>query len=52
MAESVHNITEVVGTSTAYWESSVTAAVERAARTLRDLGIAEIVQLDVHIADV
>ena len=51
MAESVYKIIEVVGTSTESWEKAAAAAVERAARTLRDLRIAEIGQLDLQIAD-
>ena len=51
MAESVYKIIEVVGTSSESWEKAAAAAVERAARTLRDLRIAEIGQLDLQIAD-
>lgn len=51
MAESVYKIIELVGTSTESWEKAATAAVERAAATLRDLRIAEVVQLDMHIED-
>jgi flavin-binding protein dodecin len=51
MAESVYKIIEVVGTSTESWEKAAAAAVERAAKTLRDLRIAEIGQLDLQIAD-
>jgi dodecin len=51
MAESVYKIIEVVGTSTESWEKAAAAAVERASRTLRDLRIAEIEQLDLQLAD-
>jgi flavin-binding protein dodecin len=51
MAESVYKIIEVVGTSSESWEKAAAAAVERAAKTLRDLRIAEIGQLDLQIAD-
>ena len=51
MAESVYKIIEVVGTSSESWEKAASAAVERAAKTLRDLRIAEIGQLDLQIAD-
>lgn len=50
MAESVYKIIEVVGTSPESWEKAATAAVNRAAKTLRDLRIAEIVQLDMQIS--
>ncbi len=49
MTESVYKIVELVGTSTESWEKAATAAVERAAQTLRDLRIAEIVQLDMQL---
>jgi dodecin len=51
MAESVYKIIEVVGTSSESWERAAVAAVERASKTLRDLRIAEIAQLDLQIAD-
>ena len=46
MAESVYKVIELVGTSTDSWEKAATAAVKRASRTLRDLRVAEVVQLD------
>jgi flavin-binding protein dodecin len=51
MAESVYKIIEVVGTSSESWEKAAAAAVDRASKTLRDLRIAEIGQLDLQIAD-
>jgi dodecin len=51
MAESVYKIIEVVGTSTESWERAATVAVERASETLRDLRIAEVAQLDMHLED-
>jgi flavin-binding protein dodecin len=51
MAESVYKIIEVVGTSSESWEKAATAAIERASKTLRDLRIAEIAQLDLQIGD-
>ena len=51
MPESVYKVIELVGTSTDSWEKAAAAAVERAARTLRDLRVAEIVQLDLQIKD-
>jgi len=51
MAESVYKIIEVVGTSPESWEKAATVAVNRAAKTLRDLRVAEIVQLDMQISD-
>ena len=49
MAESVYKIIELVGTSPESWEKAAAAAVARAAKTLRDLRIAEVCQLDMHI---
>ena len=51
MPDSVYKIIEVVGTSTESWEKAATAAVNRAAKTLRDLRVAEIVQLDMQISN-
>lgn len=51
MAESVYKVIELVGTSTESWEKAATAAVERAALSLRDLRIAEIADLDMQLVD-
>ena len=49
MAESVYKIIELVGTSPDSWEKAAAAAVNKAAKTLRDLRIAEISQLDIQL---
>ncbi len=49
MPESVYKVVELIGTSPESWEKAAAAAVEQASKTLRDLRIAEIVQLDMHI---
>jgi hypothetical protein len=49
--ESVYKVIELVGTSSESWEKAATAAVERAAESLRDLRIAEVVQLDMQLED-
>jgi flavin-binding protein dodecin len=49
MADSVYAVSEIVGTSTESWEKAAANAVERASQTLRDLRIAEVVQLDATI---
>ena len=49
MAESVYKVVELVGTSTESWEKAASAAVERASQSLRDLRIAEVVQLDLQL---
>jgi flavin-binding protein dodecin len=51
MAESVYKVVELVGTSTESWEKAAAAAVSRASESLRDLRIAEVVDLDMHIKD-
>jgi flavin-binding protein dodecin len=51
MAESVYKIIELVGTSSESWEKAAKAAVETAAKSLRDLRIAEVDQLDMQIED-
>lgn len=51
MAESVYKVIELVGTSNESWEKAAAAAVKRAAKTLRDLRIAEIAQLDMAVED-
>ena len=51
MAESVYKVIELVGTSTESWEKAASAAVERAAETLRDLRVAEVVEQDLSIKD-
>jgi flavin-binding protein dodecin len=51
MAESVYKIIELVGTSTESWEKAAEAAISKAAESLRDLRIAEVSQLDMHIKD-
>ncbi|TET56255.1 MAG: dodecin domain-containing protein [Dehalococcoidia bacterium] len=49
MAESVYKIITLVGTSTESWEKAASAAVEQASKTLRDLRIAEVEELDMQI---
>jgi dodecin len=51
MSESVYRVTEVIGASTESWEAAARNAVETAARTVRDLRVAEVVRQDVTIED-
>jgi flavin-binding protein dodecin len=51
MPESVYKVIELVGTSTKSWNEAAKAAVERAAESLRDLRVAEVVAQDVVITD-
>ncbi|HUO93007.1 MAG TPA: dodecin family protein [Rhizomicrobium sp.] len=47
----VYRVTEIVGTSPTSWEEAVKHAVETAAKSLRDLRIAEIKEMDVKVDD-
>ena len=51
MAESVYKVIELVGTSTESWEKAATAAVSQAGRSLRDLRVAEVSELDLTLED-
>ena len=51
MAESVYKVIELVGTSTESWEKATAAAVALAAKSLRDLRVAEVTTLDMNIED-
>lgn len=51
MTESVYKIIELVGTSTESWEKAASAAIERVGKSLRDLRIAEVSQLDMQVSD-
>jgi flavin-binding protein dodecin len=51
MAESVYKVIELVGTSPESWEKAATAAITRASKTLRDLRVAEVSQLDLQLND-
>ncbi len=49
MAQSVYKVIELVGTSTKSWEDAAKSAVETAAKSLKDLRIAEVVEMDMQI---
>ncbi len=51
MTESVYKVIELVGTSDESWEKAAGAAVAQAGRSLRDLRIAEVAELDLQIED-
>ncbi len=51
MSESVYKIVELVGSSAVSWEDAAKNAVDRAAKTLRDLRIAEITKMDMKVED-
>jgi dodecin len=49
MAESVYRVTEVIGVSSESWEAAARNAVQTAAKTVRDLRVAEVLRQDVTI---
>ena len=51
MAGSVYRVTEVIGVSDKSWEDAASNAVETAAKSVRDLRVAEVVKADVVIED-
>jgi len=51
MAESVYKVIELIGTSTESWEKAAAAALRRAGKTVRELRVAEVSQLDVQMRD-
>ena len=51
MADGVYRVTEVIGTSGESWEAAARNAVETAAKTVRDLRIAEVLRQDIAIED-
>ena len=51
MTDSVYKVIELIGTSPDSWEKAAAAAVDTAAKSLRDLRVAEISELDMQIED-
>ena len=49
MPDSVYNVIQLIGASTDSWEKAVAAAIETASHSLRDLRVAEVVELDLVI---
>ncbi len=49
MADSVYRVTEVIGVSSESWEAAARSAVQTAAKSVRDLRIAEVIRQDVTI---
>jgi dodecin len=49
MAESIYKVITLIGTSSESWEKAAAAAVERAAQSLRDLRVAEVLEQDLVI---
>lgn len=51
MSDSVYKIIELVGSSPVSWEEAAKNAIARASETLRDLRIAEVSAMDIHMKD-
>jgi len=51
MSESVYKIIELVGTSSESWEKAATNAVETASKSLKDLRVAEVTEMDMVVED-
>jgi flavin-binding protein dodecin len=51
VAENVYKVIELIGTSTESWEKAAAAAINRAGKTLRDLRVAEVAELDMQLND-
>ena len=51
MASSVYKVIELVGTSDRSWEKAAEAAIETASKSIRDMRIAEVAQLDMQLED-
>jgi len=49
MPESIYKVIELIGTSNESWEKAAANAVELAAKSLRDLRVAEVVKLDIQL---
>jgi hypothetical protein len=49
MAESVYKVIELIGTSTESWEKAAAAAIMQAGKSVRDMRVAEVSQLDVTL---
>jgi hypothetical protein len=49
MPESVYKVIDIIGTSPESWEKAAEAAIKTASKSLKDLRIAEVVELDLQI---
>jgi flavin-binding protein dodecin len=49
MADSVYKVIELIGTSTESWEKAAANAIARAAESLRELRIAQVVEMDLQL---
>lgn len=51
MPDSIYKVIEIIGSSPKSWEDAAQLAIAKASKSLRDLRVAEVTQLDMHIKD-
>lgn len=51
MADSVYKVIELIGTSADSWEAAAANAVEMASKSIKDLRVAEVTEMDVVVQD-
>ena len=49
--DSTYKVIQLIGSSSESWEKAASNAIEKAAKSLRDLRIAEVVEMDLQIED-
>ena len=51
MTDSVYKVIEIIGSSPESWEKAATKAIETASKSLRDLRVAEVVEMDLVLEE-
>ncbi|MCK3683806.1 MULTISPECIES: dodecin family protein [Maribellus] len=51
MPDSVYKVIELVGSSPESWEKAAQNAISLASKSLRDLRVAEVCEMDMHLKD-
>lgn len=51
MSDSIYKVVELVGTSTESWEKAASNVISKASETLRDIRVAEVKSMDIHVND-
>jgi flavin-binding protein dodecin len=49
--DSTYKVIQLIGSSSESWEKAASNAIERAAKSVRDLRIAEVIEMDMQIED-
>ena len=50
MADNVYKFIELVGTSSESWDKAAAVAINTAAKTLRDIRVAEVIEQDIQVS--